>query len=68
MIKKVCICDICGRTTDIENGIAKIKIRDENLYNRDDWEWTKWEKYDLCKDCAENLMHLVHDMTRKGGK
>lgn len=56
-VKKIRICDICGKQFDkYADGQAKIKIRDCNYVNYDDWEHMKWRKYDVCPDCTKRLI------------
>lgn len=63
--KRVVICDICKEIFDHhENGRTKVKFRDENYVNYDDWEWAKWEKVDLCPKCSTMLINLIKGMTR----
>lgn len=64
MVKKVVICDICGQQfSPYKNSRVKLKIRNENYSNCDDFEYRKWEKYDLCPICALRLIHTV----KRGG-
>lgn len=74
MVKKVVECDICGRQYDpYRNRRVKMKVRNENYCNFDDWEYRKWVKYDICPSCAENLITWAemnstkntNDITRK---
>lgn len=66
--KRIIVCDICSSEfSPGKNDWAKLKIRNENYCNFDDWEWTKWDKMDLCPDCTANLILTVKRMT-KGGK
>ena len=59
--KKIPICDICGEQFyPYTNKRIKMKIRWEDYCNYDDFEWTKWKKFDICPCCADKVISLIN--------
>lgn len=66
MKKEVVICDICEHEfSPYSNEWGKLKIRNENYCNFDNFERCKWEKLDLCQDCVEELIKFVKKKGKK---
>lgn len=62
---KMIKCDICGK--DITNETFRYKFKQyENSYaNFEDFEFQKWSKLDMCKDCFKKLQGFTTGELRK---
>ena len=61
MKRKIVTCDICGKDMTYEAKKYKFKQYENTYSNCEDFEFTKWERCDMCLDCYFNLLSFVRE-------
>lgn len=57
MVKNICVCDICGRVTDVKKGERGPYL---GIYNGDNCY--SFTHMNLCKDCVANILTYIADV------
>lgn len=56
---KAVICDICKKDITCDDIRFKFKKYENSYVNYDDFEFFKWNKMDVCKDCYEGFVEYI---------
>lgn len=62
---KMIKCDICDKDITNEDIRYKFKQYENSHINYDDFEFTKWSRLDMCKDCFLKLQGYTTGELRK---
>lgn len=61
MKRKIITCDICEKDITNEDIRYKFKQRNEFWWSRDDFEFLKWTKLDMCHECHRKFVKFARD-------
>ena len=70
MKKTILLCDVCNKEMNAGGKRFKIKFREpDNYFNFDNWEHSKWHKFEMCDDCMEKFQsRIIRDKILANGK
>lgn len=58
---KMIKCDICGNNITHEDIKYKFKQYENSYVNYEDFEFQKWSRFDMCKDCYKRFIEFVNN-------
>ena len=59
MKRKIITCDTCGNDITADDIKYKFKRYHNGYCNMEDFEFTKWERMDMCEKCYGNFIEFV---------
>lgn len=58
---KIEVCDVCGKDITGEDIKYKFKRYENSYANSDCFEFNKWTKLDMCKNCYKKFFEFVNE-------